>query len=395
MRRLRAVLLITLLPPLALPLSPPPTTSLLSDVIYKRAPSILPPSLVKSTLDAAEQFWKESKQHPSDDLTYTLQYGQKEAHVSDLNHGVASSLKGYIESAVFPAVSSSLPPPSYPLRVKDAIVIKYDATSQPNPGQPLHADKSSVSVNIALSDPSEFSGGGTFFPDLLPSDRGEKGGSDPAVVTPPLAGDAILHLSSRRHAGVGVKSGVRTILVVFIDAVGSPELRALDMQAEASRLLRSDPSAALFLLNEGLSLCPSSAASLQLRSSCHLSLGNLSRAVSDCSSASSLSPRDARCLNDLGVALSSAGVPSSAVSAWRSAVELFDAYERRGVMPAPEAAAARLNLALALSYKDEYEQAVDLLVRAQQVAEVAEGVTDKVKGDIANLLVFCRRRCNG
>ena len=390
---MRAVFLVILLPQFALPLStplPPITSSLLGDIVYKRASSLLPPSLVKSTLEAAEQFWAESKRH-STDHTYTLQYGQKEVHVSDLNPGVATSLKQHIDSVVLPSVSSSLPvppvSPSYPLRVKDAIVIKYDAISQPNPGQPLHADMSSVSVNIALSNPDEFSGGGTFFPDLI----GEED-SDPAVVTPPLAGDAIMHLSSRRHAGVGVKSGVRTILVVFIDAVGSPELRALELQAEASRLLRSDPSAALSLLNEGLSLCPSSAASLLLRSSCHLSLGNLSRAVSDCSLASSLSPRDARCLNDLGVALSSAGSPSSAVSAWSSAVELFDAYESRGVMPAPDAAAARLNLALALSYEDKYEEAVNLLVPAQRLAEVAEGVTEKVKVDIAKLLVFCKAR---
>jgi len=61
-------------------------------------------------------------------------------------------------------------------------------------------------------------------------------------------------------------------------------------------------------------------------------------------------------------------------------------------MPAPDAAAARLNLALALSYKDKYEEAVNLLVPAQRLAEVAEGVTEKVKVDIAKLLVFCKAR---
>jgi len=309
------------------------------------------------------------------------------AHIEDLEATIASELSQHIESHVFPKILSCLAPSSsYPLQVKDTIVIKYDASSVESPGQPLHADKSTVSVNIALTNPDEFLGGGTFFPDLLSSEMGP-------VVKPAALGDGIVHFSSRRHAGVSLKSGVRAILVIFIDQVKSPSLQALDLQAKASRARSSDPSFAIDLLSRSIYLQPSGAAALHLRSTCHILMGSVSSALSDCRSAASLSPHDARYRNDLGVVLQASGDEAGAREAWRESIRLFDEYSKFGCIPSVEAINARLNLAVSISYLDDYKGAAKIMKKAKElISESPLDVTDKMKGDVNSLLAFCVKK---
>ena len=66
----------------------------------------------------------------------------------------------------------------------------------------IHTDNSEISVNILLSDPSEFEGGGTYF--------------DDGIVTFLEKGDALIHCGKTKHSGLEITKGRRYILVAFI-----------------------------------------------------------------------------------------------------------------------------------------------------------------------------------
>jgi len=74
----------------------------------------------------------------------------------------------------------------------------------------LHRDGSLFSFNILLNDPSEFTGGGTFFPEIGPVQINQ--------------GDCVMHDGKVLHAGAKLFSGQRIILVGFIDSVISEEV---------------------------------------------------------------------------------------------------------------------------------------------------------------------------
>jgi predicted 2-oxoglutarate/Fe(II)-dependent dioxygenase YbiX len=56
---------------------------------------------------------------------------------------------------------------------------------------------------VALSDPADFEGGGTYFEE-----------NDTTMVL--QQGEMIVHLGSLKHSGVAITSGVRHILVAFM-----------------------------------------------------------------------------------------------------------------------------------------------------------------------------------
>ena len=84
--------------------------------------------------------------------------------------------------------------------VHDVFIIKYDANLQSN--LEIHTDNSEISVNILLSDPSDFEGGGTYF--------------DDGIVTFLEKGDALIHCGKTKHSGLEITKGRRYILVAFI-----------------------------------------------------------------------------------------------------------------------------------------------------------------------------------
>ena len=73
---------------------------------------------------------------------------------------------------------------------------------------PLHSDQSILSFTIALNDPSEYEGGGTYFRAL------DDGGSDASALRSPK-GHLLCHSSALMHGGHPISSGVRYILVAF------------------------------------------------------------------------------------------------------------------------------------------------------------------------------------
>ena len=92
------------------------------------------------------------------------------------------------------------------LFVYDSLVIWYGA-EHGGTRQPTHRDGSLLSVNIALSPPDAFEGGGTFFESLT---------SDCALQQP--QGHAMCHASGARHSGASISAGERWVLVIFVNA---------------------------------------------------------------------------------------------------------------------------------------------------------------------------------
>jgi hypothetical protein len=84
--------------------------------------------------------------------------------------------------------------------VSDIFIVKYDENSQR--GVDAHTDTSEISINILLSDPADFDGGGTYFED--------------GIVSHLEKGDMLIHRGKTKHSGVSITRGKRYILVGFI-----------------------------------------------------------------------------------------------------------------------------------------------------------------------------------
>lgn len=84
--------------------------------------------------------------------------------------------------------------------VNDVFIVKYDANLQRS--LDAHTDTSDISINILLSDTSDFDGGGTSFED--------------GIVTHLERGDMLIHSGKTKHSGLAITRGQRYILVAFI-----------------------------------------------------------------------------------------------------------------------------------------------------------------------------------
>lgn len=85
--------------------------------------------------------------------------------------------------------------------IKDAFIVKYDTINQ-NSLEP-HKDLSDISVSIMLSKETDFTGGGIRFENGL------------SILS--KQGDAIIHHSKNIHEAIKINSGIRMVLVFFID----------------------------------------------------------------------------------------------------------------------------------------------------------------------------------
>jgi hypothetical protein len=91
----------------------------------------------------------------------------------------------------------------YEFEIIDLFIVKYEKFEQNQTKLDLHDDHSCITVNILLNDPDEFKGGGTFFEDGITYHLNQ--------------GDAIIHSSKSKHAGIEITEGKRYVLVFFID----------------------------------------------------------------------------------------------------------------------------------------------------------------------------------
>jgi hypothetical protein len=84
--------------------------------------------------------------------------------------------------------------------IKDLFIVKYDEATQNK--LDLHQDGSFLSINVLLSDPNDFEGGGTYFNDGLTSFLEQ--------------GDLLVHSGKVKHSGLPVTKGKRYIMVAFV-----------------------------------------------------------------------------------------------------------------------------------------------------------------------------------
>ena len=127
------------------------------------------------------------------------------------------------------------------LTLYDGLVV--GAAQAPSRSQPIHRDASLLTINVALSSLDDYTGGGTYFEALdetLKIDRGH----------------LLCHAGGTMHAGVGIRSGQRWVLVLFVLAKEWDQVarrchaEALD-HLQAGRLEEAER-----VLQTGLSVAP-------------------------------------------------------------------------------------------------------------------------------------------
>jgi predicted 2-oxoglutarate/Fe(II)-dependent dioxygenase YbiX len=148
----------------------------------------------------------------------------KSAPTTDMEVLKVPTLRDWLQErsrrVIFPTLAACYGFHASELHYMDLFLVRYDAeASGAQRGLMAHRDRSLLSFNILLSDPSAFDGGGTCF-DVL----------DGQAVRPSHIGDLTMHPGKARHAGVAVCRGVRHILVGFV-GVRSPRVDHKFLQA--------------------------------------------------------------------------------------------------------------------------------------------------------------------
>lgn len=109
-----------------------------------------------------------------------------------------------VDSRVLPLLRSSFELPTEPVVVKDLFLVRYSPAGQDELA--MHADETTLSFSIALSQTSSYDGGGIEF-DLM-------GG--PASAVRAEQGALVMHPSGLQHRGKTVVRGTRYVLVGFV-----------------------------------------------------------------------------------------------------------------------------------------------------------------------------------
>ena len=255
--------------------------------------------------------------------------------MTDSNRDVAvhemAQAQHWLNSVGVPRLAS-LAAACFPSTVRDAtelhvyrsLVIQYEAVSG-LAFQPLHRDGCFISCIVALSDRSEYDGGGTYIEAL-----------EEAIAL--NMGHVLLHPGALRHAGHRITAGERWVLVVFLsskrmrygDHVRRFKARAAALGEEGDR--------------DGERLC--------LQHALHVSEGTDHEIVYDLGTiaqeageeeeaiawyelAYALNARDPMLLNNLGAAYLVAGRYREAFRCFRSALEV-DAYDVNAMVNALE-----------------------------------------------------------
>ena len=201
---------------------------------YRLACQSTAPLLTTSELttirQAVDAHWKGDTASSSSRFTFQ-RAGNSEAHVAELGADVCRVVNNMLVQHVYPMIRrrfinemgtdndcSSDDKAQLRLCVYDALIIRYNATATDGlgAGQPLHRDLGLVSINVLLSDKSDFEGGGTFMENQL------RDKVVPPPLQPPGAGYALAHASGERHAGAATQHGVREIMVIFVTANPPP-----------------------------------------------------------------------------------------------------------------------------------------------------------------------------
>ena len=286
-------------------------------------------------------------------FTYTQASKIGEVHVHDLPRA-REWLRRRLYDTLFPWVVERFGEPSDALNVVvedelavyDALVIAYDASGGGGIRQPMHRDASLISINIALSPPDAFTGGGTYFETL--------GGA-------PLQqaqGHAMCHASGARHAGYAITAGRRWVLVVFLHAERAP-LHAARCYAQAVERRRAgQPVEALAAFASAVRVAPYDHEARHGLASGLAALGELPAARSSLCMAILLYPACPKPWTALGAMLLSAGRT-------RAALRHFEQALARTLSPDDDDAwEASVNIALCLLSRAAADAAAEARAQA-------------------------------
>ena len=168
------------------------------------------------------------------DFTYTAKHRLGEVHVGELP--VAREwLRRKLSHCLYPMLASRFAVAPDDLVLYDGLVVQYDASRNAT-RQPVHRDGSLLTINVALSDPGDFVGGGTYFEasrEVISVPCGHavchaSGVCRAAVEAFPSS--PLLTVGSKprstqvRHAGNAISQGERWVLVLFVLARSVPQL---------------------------------------------------------------------------------------------------------------------------------------------------------------------------
>ena len=123
-------------------------------------------------------------------------------HLTSLLPSLSRALRDVLLPAAAVAYYPAATARAARLRVLDGFLVRYEAGEQA--GLPTHCDQSLLSYTIALNEPTEYEGGGTFFRAIG------------AALDAPHAGHAVLFPGRLEHAGQPITRGTRYVIVLFI-----------------------------------------------------------------------------------------------------------------------------------------------------------------------------------
>lgn len=141
----------------------------------------------------------EKEGRPEDDRT-NCELG--EARVSTLPKG-SEWLAKELQRTFFPLLQNRFGVRADQLVLQDALIIGYGYFGNGARSQPVHRDSDLLSLNVALSPQSNYTGGGTYFEALGQQLHQEQG-------------HLTCHAGGIMHAGTGISQGERWILVLFV-----------------------------------------------------------------------------------------------------------------------------------------------------------------------------------
>lgn len=294
-----------------------------------------------------------------------------EAKVSDMPKGL-EWLREKLQSKLFPLLvnrfgGAGMGGPAE-LTLNDALVIGYGYFGGGSRSQPLHRDASLLSLNVALSPPTDYIGGGTYFQDLDTRLGLEQG-------------HVMCHAGGSMHAGNGIESGERWILVLFVLAQPEPQpaRRCHTMGLQATRA--GNHQEALQAFAAGLAVAPQDHL-LQLDlGRVHAQMGHNDLAQECLARAHANYPQDCRAAMGLAKSLLNNNKPREAMQWFESVLEVVGMSDQRpdAWMPrrsmAWEARVGAAHCALLVCDNnnddddDECESRKDVLARMPQVLE--------------------------
>jgi len=133
-----------------------------------------------------------------------------EARVSTLPQA-SEWLTKELQRTFFPILQNRFGVRANQLTLHDALIIGYGYFGNGARSQPVHRDSSLLSLNVALSPRSDYTGGGTYFEALGQQLHQEQG-------------HLTCHAGGIMHAGTGISQGERWVLVLFVLDESRPQL---------------------------------------------------------------------------------------------------------------------------------------------------------------------------